>query len=403
MFDAALKATAQALGIRIPDYRFHKHSGQAVVTVFGRDVYLGVHGSVESRDKYERVISELVASRGVDPAVRARLKIQDLILLYWGHATQYYPGRTCESTIKSPLKRLRKWFADEPVATFGPLKLKAYRQLLLGDIGMGGRKLSRQYINECVAQVKAMIKWGVGEELVPPGVLHGLQSVDGLRWGRTTARETEPVKPVDDTVVEATVLKLCPTVADMVRVQRLSGMRPGEVCAMTVGEIDTSQETWIYRPRRHKTSHHGKTRTIPLGPRARMIIARYLTTDLTAPIFSPVRAVNEQKARKRAENRTPFTPSRLKRDRMRAKRPRSFYNRHYTPTNYAQAVRRACEDADVPAWTPNQLRHSRATELRRDFGLDAAGAVLGHSRLETTQIYAERNTELAVRVAEKTG
>jgi integrase len=88
---------------------------------------------------------------------------------------------------------------------------------------------------------------------------------------------------------------------------------------------------------------------------------------------------------------------------MRAKRPRSFYNRHYTPTNYAQAVRRACEDADVPAWTPNQLRHSRATELRRDFGLDAAGAVLGHSRLETTQIYAERNTELAVRVAEKTG
>jgi site-specific recombinase XerC len=35
--------------------------------------------------------------------------------------------------------------------------------------------------------------------------------------------------------------------------------------------------------------------------------------------------------------------------------------------------------------------------------LDAAGAVLGHSRLETTQIYAERNTELAVRVAEKTG
>jgi hypothetical protein len=42
MFDAALKATAQALGIRIPDYRFHKHSGQAVVTVFGRDVYLGV-------------------------------------------------------------------------------------------------------------------------------------------------------------------------------------------------------------------------------------------------------------------------------------------------------------------------------------------------------------------------
>jgi integrase len=248
-----------------------------------------------------------------------------------------------------------------------------------------------------------MIKWGVGEELVPPSVLHGLQSVDGLRWGRTTAREPEPVKPVDDAVVEATLLHLCPTVADMVRVQRLTGMRPGEVCAMTVGEIDTSRETWIYRPRRHKTSHHGKTRSVPLGPRARLIISRYLTTDLTNPIFSPVRAVAEQKQRQRAENRTPFTPSRLKRDRLRARKPRRLLNRHYTPTNYAQAVRRACEAAGVPAWTPNQLRHSRATELRRDFGLDAAGAVLGHSRLETTQIYAERNVELAVRVAEKTG
>jgi hypothetical protein len=36
-------------------------------------------------------------------------------------------------------------------------------------------------------------------------------------------------------------------------------------------------------------------------------------------------------------------------------------------------------------------------------GPDAAGAVLGHSKLETTKVYADRATELAAQVALKTG
>ena len=57
----------------------------------------------------------------------------------------------------------------------------------------------------------------------------------------------------------------------------------------------------------------------------------------------------------------------------------------------------------MPHWTPNQLRHTKATELRKQLGLDVAGAVLGHSKLETTQIYAERAQDLAVRAARETG
>jgi site-specific recombinase XerD len=71
--------------------------------------------------------------------------------------------------------------------------------------------------------------------------------------------------------------------------------------------------------------------------------------------------------------------------------------------SYALAIRRACERAGVPHWAPNQLRHARATELRKTYGLDAAGAVLGHAKLETTQIYAEKNAELAAKVAKATG
>src|SRR5262245_20141036 len=48
--------------MRIPSYRLHKGTGQAVVTVQGRDHYLGRHGSVESRDRYKQLIAEFLAT-----------------------------------------------------------------------------------------------------------------------------------------------------------------------------------------------------------------------------------------------------------------------------------------------------------------------------------------------------
>jgi hypothetical protein len=41
---------------QLPTYRLHKPSGQAVVTLDGRDHYLGTHASPESRAKYLRLI-----------------------------------------------------------------------------------------------------------------------------------------------------------------------------------------------------------------------------------------------------------------------------------------------------------------------------------------------------------
>ncbi len=46
---------------RIPSYRLHKSSGQAIVTLDGRDIYLGDHESDESREKYNRLIAEWIA------------------------------------------------------------------------------------------------------------------------------------------------------------------------------------------------------------------------------------------------------------------------------------------------------------------------------------------------------
>ena len=47
---------------KLPSYRLHKPSGQAVVTLGGRDVYLGPHNSRTSRAEYDRVVAEWLAN-----------------------------------------------------------------------------------------------------------------------------------------------------------------------------------------------------------------------------------------------------------------------------------------------------------------------------------------------------
>lgn len=66
-------------------------------------------------------------------------------------------------------------------------------------------------------------------------------------------------------------------------------------------------------------------------------------------------------------------------------------------------IHRACKAAKVPQWSPNQLRHSRATEVRKVYGLEAAQVTLGHATADVTQVYAERDRELARRVALESG
>ena len=92
--------------------------------------------------------------------------------------------------------------------------------------------LCRNLINGRIGRIKRVFKWAVAEELVAPSVFHGLQAVAGLRFGRTEARESEPVKPLDDADVEAVLPFVTPHVAAMIRLQRLTGMWPSDVTKM---------------------------------------------------------------------------------------------------------------------------------------------------------------------------
>jgi integrase len=59
-----------------------------------------------------------------------------------------------------------------------------------------------------------------------------------------------------------------------------------------------------------------------------------------------------------------------------------------------------CKKNDVPHWHSNQLRHNAATRLRKEFGLAVAQVVLGHSKADITQVYAEIDLEKAIRAME---
>ncbi len=112
--------------------------------------------------------------------------------------------------------------------------------------------------------------------------------------------------------------------------------------------------------------------------------------------FRPAEAVAARNARSRADRRSPIKPW----ERKRGPRPDPGRapGEKYGKDAIRVAVRRACLAAGVEVWTPHQLRHTRATQIRQEFGLEAAQTILGHSKVDTTQIYAERDLTQARRI-----
>jgi integrase len=174
-----------------------------------------------------------------------------------------------------------------------------------------------------------------------------------------------------------------------------------------------------------------KDRKIFIGPEGQKVMLPFMDRDPESFCFRPVEAKEEQSKTRRAERKTPLTPSQKKRKRVaNSKRTAGVC---YTNDSYRRAIVRACELAfgmpeqlrsispkmtvdereqlkqDASAWraehcwTPNQLRHSRATSLEEQFGLEAAQVVLGHSDPRVTRIYAERNLKQAAEIMAKVG
>jgi integrase len=343
------------------------------------------------------------------------------MLRYREYARRYYSknGQTTKEYVemKYALRPVRELYGDTLAREFGPLKLKAIRQHMIDVLD-----LSRGVINNRIKRIKRFFKWAVAEVLIPASVSHALRDVAGLRRGRTAARETPPVKPVADVWVDLVVPRLSPQVAALVQLQRLTGMRPGEVVLMRACDIDMSNEVWIYEPAEHKNQWREHGRMIPLGPKAQEIITPFVGLSVDCYLFSP-RDAEEWRNERRAVHRNPdrktkVYPSEIrarerrkasakKRKPLRAKRDKYDVDSYRRAITYAIKKLNAERERDglerIPKWCPLQLRHSRATEIRKEFGIEAAQVSLGHAHADVTQVYAQRNLELAIDVAKKTG
>lgn len=380
-----------------PPYPRAPHpSGQARIRIDGRQLYLGKHASPESLSRYDELRGEWLRSKSVD---RATLTIDELALRFLKHAEAYYVkgGRQTSEVhcIRAALRPLVNLCGNTLAAGLGPLRLKEVRRLMIE----AGAK--RKTINKNLERIKRMFGWAVSEELVPADVLTALRSVRGLSEGRSEAVEGEPVHPVPIEFVEAVRPHVSRQVWGMVQIQLLTGARPGEIASMRVGEINTAGDVWEYIPRSHKTQHRGGKRSISLGPKAQAIAREFFRPNVEAFLFSPAEAESERSRERRIERRSPLTPSQA------ARRPKENGKRrprdHYTVPSYRRAIERACVLAGIPTWHPHQLRHTRATELRRQYGVEAVRAVLGHSNIEATELYAEVDVQRARQIALEVG
>jgi len=248
--------------------------------------------------------------------------------------------------------------------------------------------------------------------MIPPDVPAALSMVGGLRRGRTEAPETDPIQPVSDETVEATLVELPEVVADMVRLQRLTAARPAEICSLRPCDLDRSEEVWTYQPQKHKTQHHGKTRKIFIGPKGQAILLRYLVRDAESHCFRPADSKEKRRAAIHAKRKTPLSYGN-KPGSKRAKRgmPQAKWQPgdRYITDSYRRAIHRACDrafphpelasinkadrtaeqQAEIQSWQSSKrwspLRHSAATEIRAKFGLEEAQVILGHSAADVTK------------------
>ncbi len=363
-------------------------------------------GSPECMQEYARLLAEHwidsigTSTARVPDSRKVWPSVDDLIARYMTkHVPTFYVDRDGKPSdrqyhIRIALRPLHELYGNTPVNEFGSKRFKLVREKMIADGTKEGTGYTRGYVNNHVSIIKNLFRWGVEEELVPVEVHQALLAVQQLRKGREVrVREYGKIPPVAKEIVDATLPHLPPQLATMATLQLHTAMRPDEVTIMRKCDIDFSDEVWTYVPQAHKTEHHDLSRKIYLGPACQAELAPWLDRPDDTYLFSPREVVAALRARRR---KTPSQkPEKFKYDRS----PRECYD----DETYCRAVKRGCLRAEVPVWTPNQLRHTAATFIRETYGLEAAKIILGHHSAVTTEIYAEKDAKIAKNIMREIG
>jgi integrase len=419
----------------------------ARVRLSGHDVYLGRFGTIEAELEYDRVIAAWINNSRQMPLPDGPETVTQLADLYGAHALAYFqkngrPTHTASTALRAFELLHSAGLGNIPPTDLTPPRLKHYRRFLVGAKDPKGRAiLCRRTINEYVRHVVAMYQWAVEEQHVMPQVWHALQAVRPLRRGRGVDGVGVPregaseVLPVEPGVLDATLASARPILADMIRLQLLTAMRPIELVHVrpcdVAPTVHPEVSAYTVQPCANKNDHQDLKRTVFFGPRAMEIVQRR-TTAPDAYLFSPAVAREEHDAARRASRTLPPWPSHSPKARAARRKPSPAARRpksRYTTDSYRRAIERACDAAfphptlsAVPEeslnekqlreleewrkehrWSPNQLRHNAATYIVEHESLDVARAILGHRSIETTLRYVKVHDDRAVAAMLKHG
>ncbi|MBP3954016.1 site-specific integrase [Gemmata sp. G18] len=369
---ASLYGGRPAAGVPRPVPKLKRHpSGRAYsrwrMTGKINERYFGKHGSAEANTAYRKFATDWVAGK-YDAATGSGMKnaggvsVASLAEQWMVHVRDYYTKdgkptsevKTCLAAVRLVLEGVENRLATD----FDPAALRACRQILI-DWGT-----ARSTVNAYINRVVRMFGWGAGQSLVPPGVHGALRLVEKLKAGRSAAPDRPKKRPATDAQIKATIPHLTPSdperrvkIAAMVRLQRLTGMRSGEVCALEVGDLEHTTDVWIYRVgKANKNRHRGKAQTYYLGPKSIALLTPYLEGNPVGPIFGE------------------------------------------GTEDYSHAISRASVKAGS-RWSPHQLRHALATEVAEKFrSLDYAAAAIGDTNAVASAVYVHLDPQMRAKI-----
>jgi integrase len=367
---------------RKPNGKLRRHTAR-----FGKD---GEVTAKQARAAFRRWLEKTWRpryARKLGEEVGTCYTVADLTKDYWTYAQKVYKkngkGTTHLGQVKRAMEQLGDAYGTTVTTDFtNPMLAKLRDQMLAdGKYPRDGKRLTVRTVNGRLTIIKQAFKWAREKSLVDKATIADVLAVSPLKVGRCEARETDDVRPVSREIVDAT-LKVCGQgLRDMVELQWLTGMRPGEVCHMRPGDVDRKGEVWVYTPHTHKTEHKEKSRRIAIGPQAQTVLAKYMMRAPASYCFITSACL---------------FPDGSGPGRLTPKRP-MYADR------YLRFIWYACDKAGVELWKPNQLRHSWATRMRERYGIEAASDGLGHSSVDITEIYAERSLKRAIDVAKEVG
>lgn len=373
---------------KIPSYRLHAASGLGVVTIHGKDVYLGTHNTPESLAAYGRAIAELLATGTAPVAPNSVMTIREVVDRYrLARLVELSPRDRAH--IEPILSTMAELYGDTPAADFGPVRFEALRMAFVR------KDWSRNYTNDQMGRVKQVLRWLVTRELFPGEKLAAIREVLPLRAGQTQARELKKITAVPIEHVEVTLKNVPDPVRGLILFQLHTGCRPGEATTAHRCELDTTGRAklpsgstlaldgvWVYSPSAHKNAWRGSRRFILIGPQGQAALQEFV--DRADASGGPGSAAGFL-----------FRPSEV------AKAPRPGL--YYATESYARAVAKGAKKAGVPHWHPYQLRHLFAGKIRDLLTSEHAKEVLGHKHLSMTDHYTDVGLLKAAEAVRKAG